>query len=214
MSEVAKGGRTVLFVSHNMNAIRSLCRRGVLLLNGALQADTTALLAVEAYLAGVESASSLDLSERHDRRGRGRARLRSVAAHSVDGGSAKLATGQPARFVFTPDCVLRGLSCSFTIYNAKGVAVAHLTSARQSPQDAADGDSDGTFVCEIDELPLLAGEYRLNAALSADSALEDHVEGALFFDVFEGLMCGRAAGAAGEFGAVAIAHRWRRSAAR
>ena len=31
MDEVAKGGRTVLFVSHNMGAVRSLCQRGMVL---------------------------------------------------------------------------------------------------------------------------------------------------------------------------------------
>ncbi len=36
MSEVAKGGRTVLFVSHNMGAIRSLCGSAIWLENGQI----------------------------------------------------------------------------------------------------------------------------------------------------------------------------------
>lgn len=36
MQDVATGGRTVLFVSHNMTAVRSLCSRGVLMKNGQL----------------------------------------------------------------------------------------------------------------------------------------------------------------------------------
>jgi len=37
MNDVAKGeGRTVLFVSHNMGAIRSLCNKGILMQNGQL----------------------------------------------------------------------------------------------------------------------------------------------------------------------------------
>jgi lipopolysaccharide transport system ATP-binding protein len=36
MGEVAKGGRTVLFVSHNMGAIRTLCKSGLLLRQGRL----------------------------------------------------------------------------------------------------------------------------------------------------------------------------------
>ena len=35
MGEVAKGGRTVLFVSHNMAAVESLCTKGVVLASGA-----------------------------------------------------------------------------------------------------------------------------------------------------------------------------------
>ena len=39
MGDVAKHGRTVLFVSHNMNAVESLCRRVVLLADGVVIAD-------------------------------------------------------------------------------------------------------------------------------------------------------------------------------
>ena len=40
MKDVSQGqGRTVLFVSHNMGSIRSLCKRGILLENGSIKAD-------------------------------------------------------------------------------------------------------------------------------------------------------------------------------
>jgi lipopolysaccharide transport system ATP-binding protein len=39
MSEVSKGGRTILFVSHNMGAVSSLCSRVILLANGSIAAD-------------------------------------------------------------------------------------------------------------------------------------------------------------------------------
>ena len=40
MKDVSSGeGRTVLFVSHNMGSIRSLCKRGILLENGSIKAD-------------------------------------------------------------------------------------------------------------------------------------------------------------------------------
>src|SRR5881396_3770163 len=41
MGEVARGGRTVLFVSHNMTAIRALCERGLLLEDGILLKNGT-----------------------------------------------------------------------------------------------------------------------------------------------------------------------------
>jgi lipopolysaccharide transport system ATP-binding protein len=49
MGEVARGGRTILFVSHNMGAIRSLCNRGIVLDGGALVADTDVSSAIETY---------------------------------------------------------------------------------------------------------------------------------------------------------------------
>jgi lipopolysaccharide transport system ATP-binding protein len=53
MSEVAQEGRTVLFVSHNMQAIRRLCRTGILLQKGKLVAEGDAEVVVRSYLASV-----------------------------------------------------------------------------------------------------------------------------------------------------------------
>lgn len=53
MSEVARGGRTVLFVSHNMHAVKSLCRRGIVLNRGQREYDGDVGQAVEHYLAQV-----------------------------------------------------------------------------------------------------------------------------------------------------------------
>ena len=51
MNDVAKGeGRTVLFVSHNMAAVKNLCTRGVVLQNGMLAYDGSTDEAVNYYL--------------------------------------------------------------------------------------------------------------------------------------------------------------------
>jgi lipopolysaccharide transport system ATP-binding protein len=51
MQDVAGEGRTVLFVSHNMSAVTSLCKRAILLTQGCLTIDKTAGKAVEHYIA-------------------------------------------------------------------------------------------------------------------------------------------------------------------
>jgi len=50
MGEVAREGRTVLFVSHNLIAVRTLCERAILLRDGRLAADGTPAEAIDAYL--------------------------------------------------------------------------------------------------------------------------------------------------------------------
>src|SRR5450631_3844533 len=50
MQEVKGGGRTVLFVSHNMGAVRSLCSRAIVIENGKVFATAPAAQAVEMYL--------------------------------------------------------------------------------------------------------------------------------------------------------------------
>jgi lipopolysaccharide transport system ATP-binding protein len=49
MELVAREGRTVLFVSHNMSAVTRLCRRGILLDGGKVVLDTDALEAARQY---------------------------------------------------------------------------------------------------------------------------------------------------------------------
>jgi homopolymeric O-antigen transport system ATP-binding protein len=50
MQEVGKEGRTVLFVSHNMGAVRSLCSRAVMLNQGQIVMDSDVNSTVERYL--------------------------------------------------------------------------------------------------------------------------------------------------------------------
>jgi len=50
MGEVARGGRTVFLVSHNMGAIRALCSRTILLHHGTLIADDHADRVISVYL--------------------------------------------------------------------------------------------------------------------------------------------------------------------
>jgi lipopolysaccharide transport system ATP-binding protein len=52
MDDVAKQGRTVLFVSHTMPSVQRLCSRGVLLENGSVKAEGRIDTVIESYLAG------------------------------------------------------------------------------------------------------------------------------------------------------------------
>ena len=60
MSEVAKGGRTVLFVSHNMSAVQNLCSRGLCLENGQIQHQGAMSDVVEAYLSASADLGTLE----------------------------------------------------------------------------------------------------------------------------------------------------------
>jgi lipopolysaccharide transport system ATP-binding protein len=209
MQEVASEGRTVLFVSHNMAAVQSLCSRGIFLHNGSVWADDTASAAIGTYLRMLEQAGSEDLLGRTDRRGRGSVRLGRVEI--TTGGSepsATLAAGLPAQFDFHVTAVQPGLSCVFTIYDNLGQPVASFNSANHSPEDLRDSTLGGRMICYLDELPLVPGRYRINVAISADAQLQDHVEGAAFFDVEQGVLRGRRVIKSNGFGRVCLQHRW------
>ena len=55
MGSFAQSGRTVLFVSHNMEAVRTLCQRGVWLKDGRLHKDGKADEIVEAYFNSISN---------------------------------------------------------------------------------------------------------------------------------------------------------------
>jgi lipopolysaccharide transport system ATP-binding protein len=62
MGEVASGGRTVLFVSHNMGAVRALCGRSFLLQGGTITAAGDTNKVCEQYLEVTLYAASLGLA--------------------------------------------------------------------------------------------------------------------------------------------------------
>jgi lipopolysaccharide transport system ATP-binding protein len=58
IGDVAKHGRTVLFVSHNMDAVRKLCTRGLLLEQGQLVDDGSTEQVIKKYIEGGAAAQS------------------------------------------------------------------------------------------------------------------------------------------------------------
>jgi lipopolysaccharide transport system ATP-binding protein len=59
MGDISKGeGRTVLFVSHNMAAVKTLCTKGIVLENGLIKHIGDATSSVSYYLGGANAATS------------------------------------------------------------------------------------------------------------------------------------------------------------
>jgi lipopolysaccharide transport system ATP-binding protein len=86
MGDVAKQGRTVLFVSHNMAAIQSLCSRGIMLDAGRITCAGTVQDVVKKYFQTSEALESVPLKQRVDRSGDGSARIISIRIENVNGG--------------------------------------------------------------------------------------------------------------------------------
>ncbi|HZO87544.1 MAG TPA: ABC transporter ATP-binding protein [Chthonomonadaceae bacterium] len=215
MQEVAGSGRTVLFVSHNMAVVQQLCQRGICLQRGAVCVDGTAAEAVGAYLHSLELAALTNLTERTDRRGRGQVRLCGVEVMpGEEAPSAALISGGPARFVFHFNQVLPGMTCTFTLYDHHGQPLMDFDSKVLCPEDRYDSTLGATFLCDIPELLLLPGRYRVNVAVEVASELQDHVEGALTFDVEQGPVRGRAVRPNSGWGSVCLPHRWTLAVAR
>jgi lipopolysaccharide transport system ATP-binding protein len=208
MDDVAKAGRTVVFVSHNMGLLQQLCERGIFLQQGAVHTDGTIAEAVDAYLQTLEQVKSHDLSKRTDRKGVGQVRLVSAeVTNNGNGSSPLLKTGYPARFEFCVNAFVSGIACNFFIYDTIGQPVTSFYSRVRGPEDSFDPANGLKFVCELEELLLLPGRYRIDVAIVGDNSLQDFIEAAAVFEVGDGQVGGRPAQHDGKF-SVVMEHRW------
>lgn len=101
MQEVSRGeGRTVLFVSHNMNAVRNLCKTGIVLHNGQLVHSGEIDSVIDYYLAEQGRRSALSIADLPadkqalDRQGNGMVRFTDFQLSDSNGTAKKCyATG-------------------------------------------------------------------------------------------------------------------------
>jgi lipopolysaccharide transport system ATP-binding protein len=84
MTTVAREGRTVLFVSHNMATVQSLCTRVALLDHGRVVQVGQPQEVIGRYLQTVATREAVALELRPDRRGDGSVRMVSVEIESMD----------------------------------------------------------------------------------------------------------------------------------
>jgi len=206
MDDVARQGRTVLFVSHNMGLMQSLCERGIFLQTGRVGADGSITEAIDAYLYSLEKVEAQRLVDREDRRGQGKTRVVSV---EVSGGQEKrsLKSGHPACFVIDVSKSVRGMACNILLFDALGQPVTTFESKLRSPEDTVDSSTPLRFACSVDELLLRPGRYRMDVAIIGDGVLQDFVEATTSFDVAEGRIDGRPMLAHKKF-RVSVPHRW------
>lgn len=214
MDDVAQAGRTVLFVSHNMSLIQSLCQRGIFLDKGLVAYDGPVMGAIDAYLETLEQMEKTSVAERKDRQGQGQVRVLNIEIQDIDGHSTMgrsamiLKTGQACRFVFEVNRLIASISCLFVFFDHLGQRVALFKSDLPSPQDVEDSSLKTTFICELPQLLLLPGRYHLNVLIRGGGEWQDFVESALIFDVQAGEVDGRPM-AADPNVSVIMPHRWR-----
>ena len=102
MGDVSKGeGRTVLFVSHNMAAVKTLCQKGIVLENGNIVYTGSSEDASNFYLAKNFNKAAVALSNRNDRRGDGRMQIKDITIVNRSGDAViDLIVGESCQFVF------------------------------------------------------------------------------------------------------------------
>ncbi len=186
MGEVAKQGRTVLFVSHNTGTVLNLCPRVILLHSGQLVHDGPAESTIKNYLAHESAKSAQLFDDDHERSGDGAVRLVSARIlNEVNQASSHLVAGRPASFEFrykNVTGVRRGANIAFAIYNQLQVPVSWFDLSLSDGLVEPLG-SGGVFTCHIPNLPLPIGQYYVNIKLEVNGEEADLVPNALVFRV-------------------------------
>jgi lipopolysaccharide transport system ATP-binding protein len=208
MDAAGKSGQTILFVSHNLSIVQNLCSRGIFLQQGKIMTDAPINLALRDYLQSIEPTNELNLLAREDRTGQGQAKLARVEIFDRARATSVLSTGCTAQFMFEVTSLLPRLACLFTIYDQLGTAIVSFNSEHYSSEDLTDTKIGAKFICVIEQLPLVPGQYHLNVLLKTDGLVQDHLEGATWFDVEPGTMQGRPVKLNNNFSKVCLPHIW------
>jgi lipopolysaccharide transport system ATP-binding protein len=181
MQAVARGeGRTVLFVSHNLPAIRQLCQTGVLLVNGRMAARDAVGPLLDQYLHGLDTAGAAVIPQPGPD-------LRSVgyitALTLEDPAGAPLPmqvqVGRPwrLRVSFTLARPVDALVVAVGLVNAEGTAAQ---TAWSPPATAGPGTFDAIFEQTV---VLAANSYTVVASLSEGERTLQQVLTALRFEI-------------------------------
>jgi lipopolysaccharide transport system ATP-binding protein len=191
MSEVARGGRTVLFVSHNMGAIKTLCTSGVLLREGHVEMTGRIDEIVKAYNTTLQQHSTLMYEQKHP--GPDYPHFTRIEIQQPASEHGVLAMHEAAQVVFDIDTrSVSNLIVGVIVRNAEGTILF----------DSSDEFADHNLshqtrrICRIPPYALAEGEYYLTAGLAVRNVTTfDRREDVLFFKVeFSGRMQERMTG--------------------
>jgi ABC-type multidrug transport system ATPase subunit len=192
MENVSQQGRTVIFVSHNMNALQRLCPTSILLDHGRLVTHDKTSKVIEEYLSAASSESSgpnqsIDLSTQK-RDGTGKVRFESISYagdkpslryYPYTNGPLEISIDVTAR----SHCAVDSLAVViFDRYGTKLVNADTLSSGRQV--DLRQGKN--TLKFRVDQLYLNPGMYTIGLwAADPPSEVHDYIASAALFEVVE-----------------------------
>lgn len=192
MEDVAHEGRTVLFVSHNLSAIQSLCSRGILLEEGRIVSDDDAKSTVDAYLLSLEEiVERTTLQKREDRKGGELFRFTQV--DFLDGDNLlplhTIATGNSLVIALKYDCnaeiELKGIVVSIAFFSSAG-DMLFACSNEAIGKNVSVAPGEGHFYFRISRFPLKYGKYSYNLLSHSNWHILDQVKPAGYIEVEPG----------------------------
>lgn len=212
---VNQGGRTIVFVSHNMSAIQRLCPRTILLAKSRLVADGATDKVIEQYLEETANASShIQIHDRTDRRGSGRIRINQVILQDAHGKPINyFSTGQDIQLAIeyrkeSKSLGLRNVKVAIGINNHLGERIVLLYNDMANDAFTTVPDQ-GTFLVSVPHLPLIPGHYYFSCFVESNNEIADWIIDVSSFEVHTGDYFGtRKLPPTSNQGNVLIPHSW------
>ena len=186
MKEVSTGGgRTVLFVSHNMAAVRSLCSRGVWLRSGRVAMDDSAEAVVQAYLETTAQAASTSIEPS---RPAGASIWMTRASLLFDGEpavAAPMGSEITLSIDFESAIPIKHPRFGYLLQTLEGEKLFNSNNRYQPSPQFDEPASKGSIVCRLGAPPFMPGHYVMSLWLG-DVSTDQHIElEALAFEIIE-----------------------------
>ena len=186
MGDAARQGRTILFVSHNTSAVRSLCHRVLLLDAGRIVMDGDVDDCVARYLADATAsgANEVDLSSSHSRHGHGELRFHRITL-CADGNQAVIAAGRriDLQLDVRVETAVTDVDLSVAMDTPEGVRVCECPSSATLGRIPRLEPGTYRLRCGIDHNVLNAGRYFFTPIARSGPRILDYVPGAMPFEI-------------------------------
>ncbi len=188
MKAVSSGGKTVIFVSHNMGAVKSLCTKGLLIDKGVNMYDGTATEAIIRYSTmNQDLMRGTTLAERKDRKGMGIIQVEKMwiengMSHEVSSLQAGEKYSIKLKTRRKQSDYVNAVYAALIFRNHAGERMFTLSSDMIQKKHVLDGEHD-VLVFQIDKMPLSIGKYYIDYILWEGSDIQDTIEGAYEFSV-------------------------------
>jgi lipopolysaccharide transport system ATP-binding protein len=212
MGEISKSGRTVLFVSHNLQSIWSLCPQAIWLDRGKLRAAGPSQEVINDYRDSMLSRGDNSL-DNISRVGTGRIRITRIACHSADGQlTPSVPCGAPVTITLSyqadEDVDLRQLEVYLHVSNDRQARLFTLSNAFTRDPLGTDRPG-GTLYCTVEELPLVPGEYNIVVSVRLGLEVADKFASPLKLVVTEGAFLADHRSFDRAWGDILIKQHWR-----
>ncbi len=186
MGDVARGGRTVMFVSHNMSAIRHLCDVAAIVKSGKIHYIGGTAEAVRVYHDAMDTGDVGSLADRVDRVGDGTLRITKVSLADSDNRPLSIAvSGKTVRVTIEYQADRQRSEVDFAVafFTRLGEPL-FLCSTAHSGRGIEVLPGHGKITCEIESLPLTSGVYRLDlSAMRGNNTIHDWIQNTCRFEV-------------------------------